>query len=188
MFWFAGAARASVHWIVPVLSGVPVGAGMTLLQLSLANYYIDLYPTRSASALAGSVTCRNLLGTVFPVIATPLYHALGNQCVSLLLAGTACAGIPAGVVLVKAGRGIRRRSRCADKKDLDVPAAPEVQEKTAAEREDGEMRAMTTPIQDGEQDVRAARKDGEEETASQRERRTAQPEPEMRGVGGEAEI
>jgi hypothetical protein len=142
MFWFVNAARAGVHWIMPLLPGVPVGAGMTLLQLNLANYYIDLYPTRSASALAlaGNVTCRNLLGTVFSVIATPLYHALGNQGASLSLAGIARAGILAGVVLVKAGRGIRRRSRWADKKDLDVPAAPEVEEKVAAEaagRKDG---------------------------------------------------
>ncbi|KAH7883458.1 hypothetical protein F5I97DRAFT_250772 [Phlebopus sp. FC_14] len=51
MFWFAFSAHPDVHWFLPVLSGVPVGMGMTLLQLSLLNYYIDLYPTRSASVI-----------------------------------------------------------------------------------------------------------------------------------------
>jgi hypothetical protein len=36
--------------------------------------------------------------------------------------------------------------------------------------------------------VKDGKKVREEETASHRERRTAQPDPGMRGVGGEAEI
>jgi DHA1 family multidrug resistance protein-like MFS transporter len=118
MFWFALTARKSINPFVPIASGIPVGAGMTLLQLSLANYYIDLYPTTSASALAGNVTMRNLLGTVFPVIATPLYEALGNRNASLLLAGISVLGVPAGVVLVYFGKRIRKRSRWAKKDDL----------------------------------------------------------------------
>ena len=74
MFWFALSARPDVHWLVPVLSGVPVGLGMTLLQLSLLNYYIDLYPSQSASVvLAANCAARNVVSTIFPSLGIPLY-------------------------------------------------------------------------------------------------------------------
>ncbi|KAF9237753.1 hypothetical protein BU15DRAFT_75744 [Melanogaster broomeanus] len=38
MFWFAFLAHPDIHWFLPVLLGVPVGMGMTLIQLSLFNY------------------------------------------------------------------------------------------------------------------------------------------------------
>ncbi|KAF8836475.1 MFS general substrate transporter [Paxillus ammoniavirescens] len=122
MFWFTFSARPDVHWSLPVLSGVPVGMGMTLLQLSLFNYYIDLYPTRSASVIAANTAVRNFVSAVFPSIGAPLYNHLGTRDASLLLACISCVGFPTGVVLLVYGKRLRAASRWA-KQDV-VPDVP----------------------------------------------------------------
>jgi len=40
-FWVGWTARSDVHWIVPVLSGVPFGIGYLLLFMALLNYLVD---------------------------------------------------------------------------------------------------------------------------------------------------
>ncbi|KIJ12743.1 hypothetical protein PAXINDRAFT_101102 [Paxillus involutus ATCC 200175] len=121
MFWFTFSARPDVHWSLPVLSGVPVGMGMTLLQLSLFNYYIDLYPTRSASVIAANTAVRNFVSAVFPSIGAPLYNYLGIRNASLLLACISCIGFPTGVVLLVYGKRLRAASRWAKQDVVDVP-------------------------------------------------------------------
>lgn len=114
LFWFAGSSsQPALHWIVPVLSGLPVGAGMTLLQLSLSNYYIDLYPKLSASALAANLFVRNFLATWFPTFAVPMYKAVGLRNATLILASISLAGIPGGWVLWIYGGRLRSGSRWA---------------------------------------------------------------------------
>ncbi|KIJ62211.1 hypothetical protein HYDPIDRAFT_94919, partial [Hydnomerulius pinastri MD-312] len=122
MFWFAFSAHPDVHWFLPVLSGVPVGMGMTLLQLSLLNYYIDLYPTRSASVIAANCAVRNVVATIFPSAGVPLYNCLGIRNASLLLACVSSVGFPAGVMLLVFGKRLRAASRWAkqDVDDVDV--------------------------------------------------------------------
>lgn len=38
MFWIGWTARPSVHWIVPILGGIPFGFGFLLLFMGLTNY------------------------------------------------------------------------------------------------------------------------------------------------------
>ena len=121
MFWFALTARPDVPRIFPILSGVPVGIGMTLIQLSLLNYYIDLYPTRSASVVAANCAVRNLTAAVFPSIAVPLYRTLGTWNASVALACVSCLGFPTGVILLAYGKRLRARSRWAVQDAVGVP-------------------------------------------------------------------
>ena len=113
MFWFALSARPDVPWLVPVLSGVPVGMGMTLLQLSLLNYYIDLYPTQSASVIAANCAVRNAVSTIFPSLGIPLYTHFGTRNASLLLACISCIGFPTALILLLNGKNLRAASRWA---------------------------------------------------------------------------
>lgn len=41
IFWTGWAARPSVHWIVPMLGGIPMGIGFLLLFMALINYIVD---------------------------------------------------------------------------------------------------------------------------------------------------
>ncbi|KIJ10252.1 hypothetical protein PAXINDRAFT_16754 [Paxillus involutus ATCC 200175] len=121
MLWFAFSAHPDVHWFLPVLLDVPVGMDMTLLQLSLFNYYIDLYPTRSASVIAVNTAVRNLVSTIFPSIWVPLYNYLGTHNASLLLACIRCAGFPTGIVLLVYGKRLQAVSRWAKQDVVHVP-------------------------------------------------------------------
>jgi len=128
LFWFAGSSsQPALHWIVPVLSGLPVGAGMTLLQLSLSNYYIDLYPKLSASALAANLFVRNFLATWFPTFAVPMYKAVGLRNATLILASISLAGIPGGWVLWIYGGRLRSGSRWAVQDVLHTQTASDLQ-------------------------------------------------------------
>ncbi|KAG6373034.1 major facilitator superfamily domain-containing protein [Boletus reticuloceps] len=121
MLWFALTARPDIPRLVPILSGIPVGIGMTLMQLSLLNYYIDLYPTRSASVVAANCAVRNLTATVFPSVAVPLYRALGIRGASLALACVSCIGFPMALILLAHGKRLRVQSRWAVQDAVGVP-------------------------------------------------------------------
>lgn len=123
MFWFALSARPDIHWLAPVLSGVPVGMGMTLLQLSLLNYYIDLYPTQSASVIAANCAVRNIVSTIFPSLGVPLYTHFGIRNASLLLACISCIGFPTALVLILYGKQLRAASRWAKQDVIEVPVS-----------------------------------------------------------------
>ncbi|KAI6006335.1 major facilitator superfamily domain-containing protein, partial [Pisolithus orientalis] len=113
LFWLTFSAQPDIHHIFPTLSGVPIGMGMTLLQLSLFNYYIDLYPTMSASAIAANTAVRNIVATVLPTVGVPLYTSLGIRNANVLLACISCIGLPTGVILYVFGRKLRAASRWA---------------------------------------------------------------------------
>jgi MFS family permease len=76
-FWLGWSSRASVHWVVPVLSGLSFGIGFLLIFIALINYLVDSYKMFAASAMAAAGTCRSIWGTVLPFATKPMYNALG---------------------------------------------------------------------------------------------------------------
>lgn len=38
VFWFAWTSTPSVHWIIPIIAGVPFGIGMSLLMVQSARF------------------------------------------------------------------------------------------------------------------------------------------------------
>ncbi|KAI6000846.1 major facilitator superfamily domain-containing protein [Pisolithus albus] len=123
LFWLTFSARPDVHCIFPIVSGVPIGMGMTLLQLSLFNYYIDLYPSMSASTISANSAVRGVVATVLPSVGLPLYTSLGIRNANVLLACISCIGFPTGVILYVFGRRLRAASRWA-KQATDADALP----------------------------------------------------------------
>ncbi|GIZ45627.1 hypothetical protein CKM354_000878500 [Cercospora kikuchii] len=77
LFWTGWAARPTVHWIVPMLGGVPFGIGFVLIFVALFNYLVDSYKIYSASALGATSIARSTFGVVLPFAARPMYNALG---------------------------------------------------------------------------------------------------------------
>jgi len=62
LFWFAWTSYSSVHWVVPIIASGLFGAGIYIIILSILNYVVDAYQTYSASALAGVILVRNVVG------------------------------------------------------------------------------------------------------------------------------
>ncbi|EED23577.1 MFS multidrug transporter, putative [Talaromyces stipitatus ATCC 10500] len=110
IFWLAWTAKSSIHWIVPVASGLVFGFGYQIVFTSLLTYVTDAYRIYSASALAASVVVRSIAGAFLPFTATPLYDSLGVSWATSVLGFVSLACLPIPFVLLYYGGEIRRNS------------------------------------------------------------------------------
>ncbi|KAF2665777.1 MFS general substrate transporter [Microthyrium microscopicum] len=110
-FWIGWTARADIHWICPVIAGIPFGIGFLLLFMSLLNYIVDAYKLFAASAMAAAGTCRSIWGCVLPFAAKSLYDTLGIAWACSLIGFLALllAFIP--FVFYWKGESLRARSK-----------------------------------------------------------------------------
>ncbi|KAL8979124.1 MAG: hypothetical protein Q9177_006222, partial [Variospora cf. flavescens] len=86
LLWLGWSSNVKVHWIVPILSGIPFGMGFMLIFMALLNYVTDAYEIFAASAMAATSACRSIFGAVLPLAAKPMYKSLGIAWASSLLA------------------------------------------------------------------------------------------------------
>jgi hypothetical protein len=109
--WFSWTSvPVTIHWIWPILSGVPFGAGNSLVFIYSSNYLAGCYGIYAASALAGNAVCRSLMGGTLPLAGPAMYAKLTPQWAGTLLGLVQVALIPIPFVFYKWGEGIRKRS------------------------------------------------------------------------------
>ncbi|RCH98226.1 hypothetical protein CU098_010569, partial [Rhizopus stolonifer] len=113
LFIFAWTSFPWCHWIGPVISGLPFGFGMVLLYYAANNYIIDCFSRYVTSALAAKTLIRSGSGAAFPLFINQMYHRLGNQWASTLLAFISLAIVPIPFLFYKWGASIRARSKNA---------------------------------------------------------------------------
>ncbi|KAI2678056.1 hypothetical protein DTO012A7_3376 [Penicillium roqueforti] len=96
LFILGATSYKHIIWVGPASSGIAFGYGMVLCYYSVNNYIIDSYQKYAASALAAKVFLRSGGGAAFPLFTTQMYHRLGLQWASWLLAfiGLAMVLIP----------------------------------------------------------------------------------------------
>ncbi|EGD97397.1 membrane transporter [Trichophyton tonsurans CBS 112818] len=96
LFWLGWTASPNIHWSIPMLSGIPFGAGFLLIFIAMINYLSDAYETFSASAQSAASFARSILGTALPVAAGRMYSSLGISwgCSLLAFASLAMTAIP----------------------------------------------------------------------------------------------
>ncbi|CAL5871434.1 uncharacterized protein PFLUO_LOCUS5684 [Penicillium psychrofluorescens] len=113
LFIFAWTSYPRIHWIGPAIGGWPVGFGFIFLYNSANNYLVDTYQHQAASALAAKTFLRSMWGASTVLFTEQMYHRLGYQWASSLLAfiALACCAIP--YVFYFKGEQIRRFSRYA---------------------------------------------------------------------------
>ncbi|KAL2075918.1 hypothetical protein VTL71DRAFT_861 [Oculimacula yallundae] len=85
LFWLGWTANKDIHYVVPMLAGIPFGMGFVLIFMALLNYLADAYEIFAASAMAAASCARSLAGAVLPFAATPMYRRLGVPWASSLL-------------------------------------------------------------------------------------------------------
>jgi len=85
LFWLGWTSRSSIPFYVPMLAGIPFGAGFVLIFMALLNYLTDAYEIFAASAMAAASCSRSLAGAVLPFAAKPMYNKLGVPWASSLL-------------------------------------------------------------------------------------------------------
>ncbi|CAD6442365.1 2da8f1e7-d2ce-4e5d-acb0-3d818a9ca3bf [Sclerotinia trifoliorum] len=108
--WFAWTSTPNVHWIVPILAGVPFGAGNAGVFIYMSSYIVHSYNNYAASALAGNVVLRSIFGAILPLAGPSMYASLGLNWAGFLLGmfEVVCIAIP--VVFYLYGHHIRERS------------------------------------------------------------------------------
>ncbi|PRT54565.1 hypothetical protein B9G98_02185 [Wickerhamiella sorbophila] len=113
LFIFAWTSYPHVHWIGPAIGGAPVGFGFIFLYNAANNYLIDTYVHVAASALAAKTFVRSLWGAGCVLFTIQMYHTLGYEWASSLLAfiALACCLIPFCFYFL--GAKIRARSKYA---------------------------------------------------------------------------
>ncbi|KAI4868897.1 MFS transporter [Hypoxylon rubiginosum] len=110
LFWLGWTARSDIHWIVPMLAGVPFGMGLELVFISMLNYLADAYDVLAASALASSAFSRSIFAVLLPLAASPMYERLGIPWACSLLGFLSLAMAIIPFVFLRYGTWLRMRS------------------------------------------------------------------------------
>lgn len=114
LFWFGWSGyKASIHWIVPTLSGLLTGFGLLAIFLQSLNYLVDAYLMFAASAIAANTFLRSLAGAGFPLFSQYMFEALKVNWTGTLLGGVALCLVPIPVIFYKYGARIRSKSAFA---------------------------------------------------------------------------
>ncbi|KAL8670214.1 MAG: hypothetical protein Q9168_005236 [Polycauliona sp. 1 TL-2023] len=113
LFWFGWTSFPQTHWIAPTLAIGCATMGIFSVYLAVFNYLADTYHRYASSALAAQSFCRNMLGGIFPLVATPMFTAMTYQGASSLLGGIGALLTIVPWVLVFYGPRIRARSKFA---------------------------------------------------------------------------
>lgn len=109
-FWFAWTARPPVHWMFPILAGLPFGIGNGLVFIYSTNYIAGSYTVYAASALAGNSIVRYGLAGILPLAGSKMYSTLGANWAGTILALIEVILIPIPFIFYKYGHKIRLQS------------------------------------------------------------------------------
>ncbi|OBA20862.1 MFS general substrate transporter [Metschnikowia bicuspidata var. bicuspidata NRRL YB-4993] len=113
LFAFAWSSYPHVSWAGPCFSGFAVGFGFLLLYNPANNYIVDSYQHYAASALAAKTFVRSVFGACVPLFTIQMYHRLGYEWATSLMAfiSLACCLIP--FMFFRYGLRIRKFSKYA---------------------------------------------------------------------------
>lgn len=147
LFWLGWTASPNIHWSIPMLSGIPFGAGFLLIFIAMINYLSDAYETFSASAQSAASFARSILGTALPVAAGRMYSSLGISwgCSLLAFASLAMTAIP--FAFIRYGDRIRAGSLfCQHLKQLkEQKLREELEEEASGQAAEPPVRSAEKP-------------------------------------------
>jgi DHA1 family multidrug resistance protein-like MFS transporter len=114
LFIFGWTARASIHWIVPLIGVVIFVLGTFLVLQSIFVYLPLSYPKYAASLFAGNDLTRSSMACGSILYARPLFLNVGIAKGVTLLAGLSIIGIIGTVALYLIGAKLRAKSSFAE--------------------------------------------------------------------------
>ncbi|KAI3404540.1 NAG4 [Candida oxycetoniae] len=119
LFAFAWSSYPHISWAGPCFSGLGAGFGFCCLYNPANNYIVDSYQHYAASALAAKTFVRSIWGACVPLFTIQMYHTLGYEWASSLMAfiSLACCAIP--YLFFIFGARIRKFSRYAYSPNMD---------------------------------------------------------------------
>ncbi|KAF2805049.1 MFS general substrate transporter [Mytilinidion resinicola] len=130
---FAWTCTPNVHWVVPIIAGIPFGAGNCAVFIYASNYLVYSYGIYAASALAGNAVLRSIMGGCLPLAGPSLYAKLGPHWAGTFLGLLEVSLIPIPLIFWKYGHTIRKKSVLISRMREDQERA-EAKQKKAAHR------------------------------------------------------
>ncbi|KAL2830809.1 major facilitator superfamily domain-containing protein [Aspergillus cavernicola] len=109
LFLYGWTAQYKIHWIVPIISHVPIGIGNLIIFMSIQMYLVDSFTVYAASAIATNTVVRSVASALLPMASLPLFDTLGLGWGNSLLGFIALATIPASFALIKWGGYLRQK-------------------------------------------------------------------------------
>ncbi|KAG9234241.1 major facilitator superfamily domain-containing protein [Amylocarpus encephaloides] len=162
--WFSWTSTpTTIHWIWPILAGVPFGAGNCLVFIYASNYLAGAYGIYAASALAGNAVVRSALGGTLPLAGPSMYRAMTPRWAGTFLGLVQVVLIPIPFVFYKWGDQIRARSPL-----IKQMRADQEKSQVRAERARRRQERMEGGVRDVEEDAADAENEGNEKTAEVR--------------------
>ncbi|KAF2133721.1 MFS general substrate transporter [Dothidotthia symphoricarpi CBS 119687] len=132
---FAWTCTPDVHWVAPIIAGIPFGAGNCGVFIYASNYLASAYGIYAASALAGNAVLRSFVGGTLPLAGPAMYATLGPHWSATMLSLIEFAMIPIPVVFYLYGHKIREKSTLI-RQMRDDKEKLEGRKRKAAEREE----------------------------------------------------
>lgn len=155
--WFSWTSvPITIHWVWPILAGIPFGAGNCLVFIYASNYLAGSYGIYAASALAGNSVVRSFIGGTLPLAGPAMYEAMTPQWAGTLLGLVQICLIPIPFVFYKWGDKIRARSPLIKQMRADAEKAErkaKAAEKKAQRRDAEKGEAMVVTEGGGEKEV-----------------------------------
>ncbi|KAH7115924.1 major facilitator superfamily domain-containing protein [Dendryphion nanum] len=145
---FAWTCTPNVHWIAPLIAGIPFGAGNCAIFIYASNYLVYSYGIYAASALAGNAVLRSVIGGALPLAGPKMYASLGPHWSGTMLSIIEFVIIPIPVVFYLYGHKIRNKSALIRRMREDKEKL-ENKKKKAAEREE-RLKAREAGLRNGE--------------------------------------
>ncbi|KAL4949270.1 bicyclomycin resistance protein [Aspergillus filifer] len=114
IFWFAWTAFIpSIHWMVPIAAGVPIGFGILCIFFPCFIYLVDAYLPLAASAVAANIILRSSIAAGFPLFSKQMFANLGVQWAGTLLGCMALIMVPIPFAFRRYGPLLRKNSKLA---------------------------------------------------------------------------
>lgn len=107
LFIYGWTTQYRVFYIVPMIGTAALGFGFFVTTIPLSAYLVDAYKAHAASAIAGTIVMRCVVGAVLPLAGSPLYSSLGYGWGNSLLGFIALLFVPAPMLLMRYGERIR---------------------------------------------------------------------------------
>lgn len=165
--WFSWTSvPITIHWIWPILAGIPFGAGNCLVFIYASNYLAGSYGIYAASALAGNSVVRSFIGGTLPLAGPSMYKALTPQWAGTLLGLVQVALIPIPFVFYKWGDKIRAKSPLIKRLREDQERSQKRAAKAKIKQDKDNARGAVTMNGDADVEKEAAEKTTSEKTAT----------------------
>ncbi|TFK83428.1 MFS polyamine transporter [Polyporus arcularius HHB13444] len=120
-FWLGWTGQyPSIHWIVPALAAIPIGASVALIFNAFLSYLVDTYLQYAASAFSANTIMRSCVGAAFPLFTVQMFERLGINWACTLLGCCCLILAPSPFLFYKYGTWIRSKSKFSPCPDLVI--------------------------------------------------------------------